>query len=55
MSPKEIFEKLIYYFPFLLLLVIVIGFFISEWMCAYPNPQFQSILQFGLDQQVKLI
>ena len=55
MSPNEIYEKFLLYFPILFFVLIIVGFLVAEWGCAYSHPAFQSILHFGFDKQVKLI
>ena len=41
--------------PFLILLVIVLGILVCEFLGAFPTFEFKSLFMLGLDRQVKLL
>lgn len=55
MSEKKIIESILSFLPILLLLIICIGFLVSEWSESWKNPNMRSIFYFGMDENVKLL
>ena len=48
-------ENMAKYAPIFLLVCIVLGFFITEWVGAFPEFQLRSLMMFGEDKRVKLL
>lgn len=47
-------DSIISVIPFLILIVIVLGFFISELFASFPSSELRSIVLFGLDKQIQV-
>lgn len=52
---EKILEKYLPFVPMIFLLVIIIGFFVSEWTGALPVAQLNSFLLLGQDKSIKLL
>lgn len=55
MPGKSNFESLVYWIPFVFLMIIVVGVIACEIIGSTPTINFKSLLMFGLDRQVKLL
>jgi hypothetical protein len=52
---EKIIEKIIPYVPMVLLAIILIGFFISEWTGAFPKKELRSLMLLGQDKRIVLL
>ena len=48
-------DKVIIYVPIVILLVIVIGYLVSEWYETFPASQLRSFMVLGQDKHIKVL